>query len=478
MFDFKLVAKIYIRVFVICVVVFTALGFVWGGILGGVQMFLFAGGALSVVILLYCLKLSEDVKAILVSLIPIIVCSAFGIMTKELGTQLTIIASVIILGGLFFNQKVCIADMIYLDLMYALVLIIKPDIILGKVEITTFFINLFGLNAGIVGLIYIIKRGKFFVRISEEKTKEVKKMLTEIDQATKQIAVHIEKASSKIEENTGEGKLVLESVSKISEGIQKEAAYLETINAMAGSASKEVEETTRNTHLVANIITASNQTISENQEKLEQAKTQMHIINDFMNQALLVVTKLEKSMFTITEIVSSIGDIAEQTNLLALNASIESARSGEAGKGFAVVAEEVRKLAEQSRVFANQINLNITDLQSDILEVTNKVKSGNEALTQGNESIRNIEGSFSHLTDDFDQIISSINGEHESIERISTIFSDLIYNVKDISDISGKHAKEISEIENMVLEEVKGIKEMEAEMHHLLEVSQALTKEK
>ena len=36
--------------------------------------------------------------------------------------------------------------------------------------------------------------------------------------------------------------------------------------------------------------------------------------------------------------------------------------------------------------------------------------------------------------------------------------------MKDISDISGKHAKEISEIENMVLEEVKGIKEMEAEM--------------
>ena len=177
MFDFQSVTKIYIKIMTVVAIIFSILGFATFGLRDGFMMFICSMVAVVSVVVLYHANMVENLKAILVSLMPIIVCNIFGILTKELGTQFTTVTLCVIVSTLYFNKWVCIADMIYLNILYFGVFVLKPDIILAKVEIMTFFIALISLNAAIIALTYIIRRGQSYLVISENKSKELEGMI-------------------------------------------------------------------------------------------------------------------------------------------------------------------------------------------------------------------------------------------------------------------------------------------------------------
>ncbi|MEO5619387.1 MAG: methyl-accepting chemotaxis protein [Cypionkella sp.] len=116
-----------------------------------------------------------------------------------------------------------------------------------------------------------------------------------------------------------------------------------------------------------------------------------------VKNAVVAMSKIEKSSEQISQIIGAIDDIAFQTNLLALNAGVEAARAGDAGKGFAVVASEVRALAQRSSAAAKEIKTLIVTSSQHVREGVDHVGKAGSALTNIVESVGHISSLVSNI---------------------------------------------------------------------------------
>ena len=130
---------------------------------------------------------------------------------------------------------------------------------------------------------------------------------------------------------------------------------------------------------VASVTATQTASIAEQgSEFLQASVTTSAKIADDLEQATVVIQRLNEQARNIEEIVATISSVADQTNLLALNAAIEAARAGEQGRGFAVVADEVRKLAGRT----SKATAEIGQVVQQNRELTGQVSAAITAVTQ------------------------------------------------------------------------------------------------
>ena len=151
-----------------------------------------------------------------------------------------------------------------------------------------------------------------------------------------------------------------------------------------------------------------------------------------------------KQVEEINKLTDEILSISSQTNLLALNASIEAARAGEAGKGFAVVADEIRKLADESRNTANGIQ-NISKMVT--------------------ESVENLAGNAGKMLDFVNQdVLEDYKGMVESGETYNedaVQMNEMMQDIQNVAENLRRAANEISEaadgVSNAVNQSAAGV---------------------
>ncbi|RQO71587.1 chemotaxis protein [Aquitalea sp. FJL05] len=191
-----------------------------------------------------------------------------------------------------------------------------------------------------------------------------------------------------------------------------------------------------------NLSQESGRLSREGGEVISSAVSEMHRINESVDQAAVTIADLASKTQTISSIMQVIKDIADQTNLLALNAAIEAARAGEMGRGFAVVADEVRKLSERTGQATQEIAGMIQEIQTSsdqsracMEEAVGRVKTGLQLAVQGGEAI-------SHIRDSATGVVDVVNEISHALKEQGSASTEIAQQVELIARSASSNAAE------------------------------------
>lgn len=286
----------------------------------------------------------------------------------------------------------------------------------------------------------VIKRGRAFIEISEERAKESEVLLHSIRTMGAELQRDFEASSEKIEAGT--------------KGLQDESALIthgagevsNNCNAVQG----KIKETGEQIGLLNEEVKQFEAGLDENKNNVENMNQQMDSVGNLIMESGAIFRTMEEQMNEISGVAKQINDISFKLTILSLNAAVESAHAGKYGSGFEVIATEMRELSETSGGFAQQVSDVVKELH-ECVEMTSEKFAGSEAaLTQSKEKMKDLVDSFGRLNKQFEALYSNIEYQNNSINQIDNIFDELNHRVEDMHSSSLANQQAVNAIADAI----------------------------
>lgn len=278
----------------------------------------------------------------------------------------------------------------------------------------------------------VVKRGKAFIDISNEKAAESEGLLDSIRTMGAELQNDFDSSSAKIEAGTQEllkgSALIAHGAGEVSHSCNVVQDKIKDTQDQIGQLNEEVKQ------FEAGLL--------ENQNNVADMQNQINAVGDMIAESGAVFREMEDQMNEIAGIAKQISDIAFKLTILSLNAAVESAQAGEFGAGFDVIASEMRELSESSGGFATKVEDVVKDLSKRVNITSEKFTGSEEALVQSKQTMAGLVESFDKLNKQFEELYGNIENQNKNIHQIDYIFDELNHRVADMhnSSVENKNA--------------------------------------
>lgn len=258
---------------------------------------------------------------------------------------------------------------------------------------------------GVIGILVIFALGILMVRTI---TVPINRVITGLRSGAEQITSASNQVSS--------------AAQQLAEGSNEQAASLEETVASLNSMSSTTDMNAQNANEAKNMM--------------DQAMVIVTKVNEHMEEMTTAIEEITNSSEATGKIIKTIDEIAFQTNLLALNAAVEAARAGEAGAGFAVVADEVRNLAMRAAEAARNTNQLIENTIKAVHNGNNLTKSTKEAFAENIEISEKITGIVSEIAITSREQADGIAQINKAIAEMNRLTQQVASNAEESASTS------------------------------------------
>jgi methyl-accepting chemotaxis protein len=228
-----------------------------------------------------------------------------------------------------------------------------------------------------------------------------------------------------------------EAISQIADGAQNQTMAISQVTAAVRQSSQAIDEVSSSTEMASG---KSRESVARVQAGVEK-----------MAAMVEVVTAIANNSEKISKITSVIEKIANKTNLLSLNAAIEAARAGEHGKGFAVVADEVGKLAVSSAASSQEIAQLVQAASSEtakavlaVTEVSQDMAQVGEISQMTDSLLQRISASLEEQATAIDEINVNLTGLDRIANSNAAASEEMTASVISLSNSADATRREVA----------------------------------
>ena len=401
----------------------------------GVTLAVFVGMLVFVKVRKVSLYIREFTLAIALPFLVFIISLNSGASYSD---DFSLFLAVMALTGLYLEPQFTKIQIVIVDILLVIMYMVHPE---KAGDTSQFILCVAVFNFAAVLFQMVIKRGRAFIEIGEERAAESEKLLETVRNMGTELKRDFAESSAKIETSTKE--LHAGSVS-----ITQEAGNVSENCLTVRDKIKETEEE----------ISRLNEEVKQFESALDESKNNVKVMNeqvdsvsDIITQSGAVFRTMEGQMNEVAKIAKQINDISFKLTILSLNASVEAARAGESGVGFQVLASEMRELSENSNDFSTQVAEVVEELLGRVEETSKRFTGSEEALAESEKTMDELVGSMDGLHQQFERLYDNIERQNANVNQINYIFDDLNQKVADMHSNSLENQDAVEDIVNAMM---------------------------